>query len=60
MNKILLFSVIGMISIIIAGFTIFNLQSDYTTHILNNDDLIFEHPIIPLDRDNPIKLDTIP
>ncbi|QLH07695.1 urea ABC transporter substrate-binding protein [Nitrosopumilus ureiphilus] len=56
MNKILIFSVIGIISVMVIGFTIHNLQNDYTNHVSNNNDLVFERPVIPLDRNNPIKI----
>lgn len=59
MNKIFIFSVIGIVTVILTGIAIFNLQNDYADQISKTNDLIFEHTIVPIDKNNPIKVGII-
>lgn len=56
MNKILFLCVLGIITVIIVGLVIYNLQTSYTPEKQNVDEFIFESTSIPLDRNNPIKI----
>ena len=55
MNKIFIFSVIGISIVIFTGFTLYNLQSNYSEQISSNN-LDFELDIVSLNTENPIKV----
>lgn len=55
MNKIFIFSIIGISLVMLGGFSIYNFQSDYSEHVYENT-LDFDPVEITLDTSNPIKV----
>ncbi|NNM02653.1 MAG: hypothetical protein HKP26_03690, partial [Nitrosopumilus sp.] len=55
MNKIFIFSIIGISLVMLGGFSIYTFQSDYSENVYENT-LDFEPVEITLDTSNPIKV----
>ncbi len=57
-DSTIILSVIGVMLVTVIGFVFLNLQNDSTDYSFN-DDITFEISIIPLDKNNPIKVGII-